>query len=101
MGTRIELDQVTGSEEWAGWVIVDGTMHAPDTWRRGFTPHDIRSWFFTTQQVRSLQYDLKRLDAELQQALNEKAALEQRAAFYRRQCVLEARLGLALSAFAR
>lgn len=92
MGSRIELPG-----DWAGWVIDrDGVLWAPDTWRRGFSPAQLRAMFFQVQLVRALESDLKHARAQLAQLSDENAALEKRAAFYRRQLVLEARLGMAL-----
>lgn len=101
MATRLDLGALSACADWQDWVIDrDGVMWAPDTWRRGFTSHDIRSWFFLVQRGRQLERDLARTRDELSAALETHAALESRAAFYRRQLVLESRLGLALSRIA-
>jgi hypothetical protein len=97
MAQRVELDTATGHADWTGWVIDrSGVLWAPDTWRHGFTPADLRAFFFLVQNARSLERDLARVRAELDDLVDANAALEKRAAFYRKQCVLEAQLGLAL-----
>lgn len=78
----------------------DGLLYLAE-WRRGFTVHELRAMFFRCQQVRSLQIDLDRARDELERVTIENAVLEKRTAFYRRQCQLESRLGLALSRIAR
>lgn len=77
----------------------DGLLYLPD-WRRGFTVHELRALFFHCQQVRSLEARLRLAarDLEALEAKNDK--LEKDRAFYRRQCTLEARLGLALARIA-
>ena len=77
----------------------DGLLYLGE-WKRGFTVHELRAMFFHCQQVRSLEVDLRQARAELARLVEENSALAQRAAFYRRQCTLEAGMGLALARIA-
>lgn len=77
----------------------DGLLYLSE-WRRGFTVHELRALFFDCQQVRALRLDLDRAHAELERVVLELEASQKKAAFYRRQCQLEARLGLALTRIA-
>ena len=77
----------------------DGLLYLPD-WRRGFTVHELRALFFNCQQVRSLESSLRLARRDLEALEGKFHDLEKRCAFYRRQCTLEARLGLALSRIA-
>lgn len=88
--------------EWAAYGArfgSDGLLYLAE-WRRGFTVHELRALFFECQQVRSLkarvrlaERDQARSDAEIDQ-------LKRRCAFYRRNLVLESRLGLCLARLA-
>lgn len=74
----------------------DGLLYLAE-WRRGFTVHELRALFFDCQQVRSLSSEKARLERERNHAEQESILAEERAAWYRRQLVLEARLGAMLS----
>jgi len=65
-------------------------------WRNGFAPHEIRAFFWRSQQVSSLQTEVRLLKAELDRRNQEIDALEIKADFYRRQVVLESRFGMIL-----
>lgn len=73
----------------------DGLLYLAE-WRRGFTVHELRALFFDCQQARSLASEKARLERELDNADHERILAEQRAAFYRRQLVLESRFGALL-----
>jgi len=73
----------------------DGLLYLAE-WRRGFTVHELRALFFECQQVRSLSSEKARLERELHCAEQGKISAEHRAAWYRRQVVLEAQLGAML-----
>lgn len=85
------------SGAWDGYRIDQhGVLWAPDTWRQGFTVGQFRAMFFECQLVRSLKTDVRLLRLEIER-LNDLVNLaEKRAAFYREQCHLEAKLGMAL-----
>ena len=74
----------------------DGLLYLAE-WRRGFTVHELRALFFECQQARALQAEIRTLRRDLDAAESRALHAERRAAFYRRQCVSEARMGLALS----
>jgi hypothetical protein len=86
-------------EEWAEYGARwgnDGLLYL-GPWRRGFTVHELGAMFCQCQQVRSLTHDVARLAADLTRLEQENAALVLKAAFYRKQCQIESKLGLALS----
>jgi hypothetical protein len=62
-------------------------------WRRGFTVHELRALFFDCQRVRTLERELRQAVTDLERVSLELSQIEARAAWYRRQLVLEARLG--------
>jgi hypothetical protein len=77
----------------------DGLLYL-DGWRRGFTVHELRALFFDCQRARALERELRQAVTELERAqLKESLAIE-RAAWYRRQLVLESRLGAMLARLA-
>ncbi|MBS0425009.1 MAG: hypothetical protein JSR71_11450 [Proteobacteria bacterium] len=82
-------------DEWKGYRFVDNLIFVPE-WRNGFTPHEIRAFFWKCQLVSSLQREIKLLKDELGRRNEEIDALEIKADFYRRQVVLESRFGLIL-----
>lgn len=86
------------SEHGARWGA-DGLLYLPD-WRRGFTVHELRAMFFESQQVRRLNADLRQRERDIAAMQAQIDALARRAAFYRAQVVLEARLGLLLARIA-
>ncbi len=65
-------------------------------WRRGFTPHEIRSLFWKCQQIKCLNNEINLLKQELERRNEEINTLEIKADFYRRQVVLESRFRLIL-----
>lgn len=83
--------------EWKGWCIDRyGLLWAPDTWRQGFTPWQLRAMFFECQQIPSLKAENRLLTRDLDRSQVDLAKIQQRAAFYRRQCHFEAKIGLSL-----
>jgi hypothetical protein len=62
-------------------------------WRRGFTVHELRALFFDCQRVRTLEVEHRQAVTDLERVSLELSQIEARAAWYRRQLVLEARLG--------
>lgn len=74
----------------------DGLLYLAE-WRRGFTVHELRAMFFITQQVRTLESEVKNLTSTVERQAGELAAAERRAWWYRSQLVAESRLGMALA----
>jgi len=74
----------------------DGLLYLAE-WRRGFTVHELRALFFDCQRARTLEREKNRLADELARAESEKEKAEALAAWYRRQLVLESRLGAMLA----
>lgn len=82
-------------DEWKGYRFVENLIYVPE-WRKGFTPHEIRTFFWKCQQIRSLQQKINLLKKELVRRNEEIDDLEVKADFYRRQLVLESRFGMIL-----
>ena len=77
----------------------DGLLYLNE-WRRGFEPAELRALFWECQQVRSLRHENTRLERDLARAEHEKDAAESRATFYRRNLILESKLGAMLARIA-
>jgi hypothetical protein len=77
----------------------DGFLYLAE-WRRGFTVHELRALFFECQRVHTLERELRQAVTELERVTIEQSQSEARAAWYRRQLVLEARLGAMLARLA-
>jgi len=73
----------------------DGLLYLAE-WRRGFTVHELRALFFDCQRARTLERELRAAVTDLERATIEQSQSEARAAWYRRQLVLESRLGAML-----
>lgn len=85
-------------QEWAAYGARfgrDGLLYLSE-WRRGFTVHELRALFFTCQEVTTLRRELDLARRERDELADRLDQVEQRCAWYRRQLVLESRLGLAL-----
>jgi hypothetical protein len=80
--------------DWQGWFLAgDGRLYGP-AWRRGFTAGDLNAWPYTLAENRARARTEQQLRRELERLQDELNAAEKRAAFYRRQCQLEARFAL-------
>jgi hypothetical protein len=73
----------------------DGLLYLAE-WRRGFTVHELRALFWDCQRVRTLEREHRQAVTDLVAAHRGESQAEARAAWYRRQLVLEARLGAML-----
>lgn len=82
-------------KDWIGHYFRDNLLYIPE-WRRGLTSHEIRALFWQGQQVLSLKREIELLKQQLERRNEEIDVLEGKAAFYRRQLVLESRFGLIL-----
>lgn len=96
----LEADGRILPERWRDWHFGrDGLFYHPQ-WRRGFEPDELAAMWFTMQQVRALEARMRQLTKDIEQAAADLEAAERRAAFYRRQLVLESRLGMCLERIA-
>lgn len=82
-------------KDWEGFYFKDALFYVPE-WRRGFTPHEIRAFFWKCQLVSSLEREIKILKQEVEKQNNEIENLENKANFYRQQVILESRFGMML-----
>ena len=89
-----EASALLGSD-WNGHYFKNNPLYIPE-WRRGLTPHEIRSLFWQVQQVSSLKREIGILKRDIEKHAEEINALEVKADFYRRQLVLESRFGMIL-----
>ena len=74
----------------------DGLLYLAE-WRRGFTVHELRALFFDCQRIRTLEHELRAAVTDLEAARRSELQSEARAAWYRRQLVLESKLGAMLA----
>ncbi len=82
-------------KDWDGHYFKDNLLYIPE-WRRGLTPHEIRALFWQIQQIWSLKREIELLKKDIEKYAEEINVLEIKAAFYRRQLVLESRFGMIL-----
>ena len=82
-------------DEWKGYRFSGNLFYVPE-WKNGFTPHEIRALFWKCQKVWSLERENELLKRELERRNEEFDSLEVKAAFYRRQLVLESKFGMIL-----
>ena len=80
---------------WAGWTVGNGMLWAPE-WRQGLEPGEIRALPF----LRAIEADHLRQGRELASVRRQLMTVSRLAGWYRRQLVLEARLGLMLARIA-
>jgi hypothetical protein len=95
MGLPLDLGEL--HPDWRGWTLSrDGKLYY-EAWRRGFEPGELAALPYTWALVRTFEREKKTLQAELARRISESEQAEKLAAFYRRQVLLEARLGLMLA----
>ena len=82
-------------DEWKGYRFKGNLFYVPE-WKNGFPPHEIRALFWKCQQVWSLEREIELLKRELARRNEDIDNLEVKAAFYRRQLVLESKFGMIL-----
>ncbi|AEJ00848.1 hypothetical protein Nit79A3_0983 [Nitrosomonas sp. Is79A3] len=82
-------------DEWKGYRFKGNLFYVPE-WKNGFPPHEIRALFWKCQKVWSLEHEIELLKRELKRLNEEFDSLEVKAAFYRRQLVLESRVSMIL-----
>lgn len=86
--------------DWENFTFGRDGLFYIDGWRRGFSPAEIRSYFFSAQQIGHLRNKDAELRRELEAAIQDAQEAERLAGWYRQQLVLESRMGLALSRIA-
>lgn len=82
-------------KDWDGHVFRNNLLFIPG-WRRSLTPGEIRALFWQVQQIWSLKREIDLLKQEIDKLSEENDVPEARAAFYKRQLVLESRFGMIL-----
>lgn len=82
-------------DDWKNHIFMNNQLFIPE-WRRGLTAQDIRSMYWEIQLVASLKREIKLLKSEIERRKHDIDQLEIKAEFYRRQLVLESRLGMML-----
>ncbi|MBP6058253.1 MAG: hypothetical protein KA524_07565 [Nitrosomonas sp.] len=82
-------------DQWKGYRFMGNLIFVPE-WRNGFTPDEIRAFFWNAQQISSLKNEIAVLKQELERRNNDIDLLEVKADFYRRQLILESKFGLIL-----
>jgi len=95
MLTHLDLGELL--PEWRGWTLSrDGKLYF-EAWKKGWEPGELAGLPYKLALIRTLERQTATLQAELARRIAECEAAEQRCAFYRRQCQLEARYGLMFS----
>ncbi|SER81158.1 hypothetical protein SAMN05421690_10853 [Nitrosomonas sp. Nm51] len=79
-------------KDWEGHIFKDNLLYIPE-WKRGLSPHEIRSLFWECQLNRCLKNENRLLKQEIERRNEEIDKLEVKAAFYKKQLVLESRFG--------
>lgn len=82
-------------DDWKNHIFKNNLLFIPE-WRRGLTAQDIRSMYWEIQLVASLKREIQLLKSEIERRNNDIDHLEIKAQFYRRQLVLESKLGMML-----
>jgi hypothetical protein len=80
---------------WVDFSFAGGLLHIPG-FRRGFEPGELRAAFFQLQRLPGLEHEARRLRDERERAVQAAQAAEDAAGWYRRQLLLEARMGAML-----
>lgn len=79
-------------KDWEGHFFRDNLLYIPE-WKRGLSPYEIRSLFWECQLNRCLKSENRLLKQEIERRNEEIDKLEVKAAFYKKQLVLESRFG--------
>ncbi len=81
--------------DWDGHYFKDNLLYIPE-WKRGLTPQEIKSLFWQVQQISSLKREINSLKKNAENYIEQIDALKLKADFYKRQLVLESRVGMML-----
>lgn len=91
----IRLADLAGPD-WEEILIgADGRLYLPG-WRRGFEAWELKAIFYDNQERYALRHQVAQLRRDLARREAEAEEIERREAFYKRQCRLEAGMGLML-----
>lgn len=82
-------------DDWKNHTFRNNLLFIPE-WRRGLTAQEIRAMYWEIQLVASLKREIRLLKSEIERRNNDIDQLEIKVQFYRRQLVLESRLGMML-----
>lgn len=92
---RIDLAEILG-REWADiYIGADGLLYLPG-WRRGFEAGDLKAIFYDVQELYRLKHEVARLRRELDRLQDALDQAEKSVWWYRRQVLLESKLGMML-----
>jgi hypothetical protein len=92
----LPLDLAEHHRDWRGWTLGrDGRLYV-ECWKRGWEPGELAGLPYRLALIRALERNIATLQAELERRVAECEAAEERAAFYRAQCLMESRLGFLL-----
>src|SRR5689334_9954502 len=92
----LELEELIGSE-WSGFSFLERRLHMDGYRGRPFTAGDLRAQFYDLQELRILRHEIQRLTREIERLSEALDTAEARAAFYRRQLILESTAGAMLA----
>lgn len=85
------------NSDWRDHYINNGRLFIPGYRGPGFTPGDLRAQFWHVQQIAMYRHDAERAAAEVERARAAEDSAEARAEYYRRQLILESRMGMMLA----
>ncbi|MDY0073525.1 MAG: hypothetical protein RBR77_12875 [Thauera sp.] len=90
-GQALDLGELLGSE-WENFALTtDGLQHP--CWRNPFSCADLKAMFWQCQQVAILEHEIRQLKKEITKNETARELAEQQANWYRRQLILESRMG--------
>lgn len=95
----LELGELLGST-WDGYRLAGGGHKQGELihpyWRRPFTAGELNAMFYRTQQVTILEREIELLKIDRETAVEAQFAAEKQAYWFKRQLVLESRMGAML-----
>jgi hypothetical protein len=92
---RINLAEILGREWDEVFIGADGLLYLPG-WRRGFDAGDLKAIFYDNQERFRLKHEAAQLRRELERLQAALDQAEKSVWWYRRQVVLESKLGMML-----
>lgn len=94
-GTRIDLAEILGREWDEIFIGSNGLLHLPG-WRRGFEAGELKAIFYDNQERYRLKHENAQLRRELERLQADLDQAQKSAWWYRRQVLLESKLGMML-----